>query len=129
MERPIPTTKPLRAFPPPASGRDRRRHPRTSTELPCKVLRPALARYLSARTTDLSAGGALLDIATTRPLEVGESIAVGIAWHGEGVLRSRDLVDATVVRADALPGSRQRIAVRFADEQIQVQELLPARAA
>ncbi len=98
---------------------DRRAHTRAETTLGCKLLRPAVARYLSARTTDVSAGGAMLEIDTTRPLIEGEDIEVGVAWTGSGLLSTKDLVSARVVRTTPLIGTRQRVAVRFARVQAQ----------
>jgi c-di-GMP-binding flagellar brake protein YcgR len=83
-----------------AAIQNRRSHARADTTLGCKILRPAVARYLSARTADVSAGGALLDIDTTRPLIEGEEIEIGVAWTGTGLLSTRDLVTARVVRTE-----------------------------
>lgn len=114
-------------MPTPAS-RDRRVHPRTPADLGCKVLRPALARYLSARTADVSAGGALIDLQTTTPLQEGEHLDVGVGWTGSGVLRARDLVEAVVVRATPLLNNSQRVAVRFATAQAAAARLIHASA-
>ncbi|MEM1184179.1 MAG: PilZ domain-containing protein [Planctomycetota bacterium] len=97
-----------------AAIQNRRSHARADTTLGCKILRPAVARYLSARTADVSAGGALLEIDTTRPLIEGEDIEIGVAWSGSGLLSTRDLVTARVVRTRPLHENRQEVAVRFA---------------
>jgi len=96
---------------------ERRTHGRADAMLGCKILRPAVARYLSARTVDVSAGGAQLEIDTTRPLIDGEDIEVGVAWTGSGLLSTRDLVTARVVRASEIHDNRQKVAVRFARVQ------------
>ncbi|MEM7623240.1 MAG: PilZ domain-containing protein, partial [Planctomycetota bacterium] len=93
---------------------DRRSHPRRAAVLGCKVLIPAASRYLTARTDDVSASGAAVEIETTQPLSAGQSVEIGLCWNNSGVIRSRDLIEATVVRASPAIGDRQRIALRFA---------------
>ena len=100
-----------------AAIQNRRQHARADATLGCKILRPAVARYLSARTADVSAGGALLEIDTTRPLIEGETVEIGVAWTGSGLLSTRDLVSARVVRTDPLHDNRQQVAVKFARVQ------------
>ena len=115
-----------------SKNQDRRTHARADALLGCKILRPAVARYLSARTADVSAGGALLEIDTTRPLIEGEDIEIGVAWTGSGLLSTRDLVTARVVRTSPMHDNRQKVAVRFARIQApaaSVVEHAPAQAA
>ena len=73
----------------------------------------------------------MIEIRTTTPVETGEIVAVGIAWASSSLIRTRDLVDARVVRATPLLESRQRVAVCFAQEQHQAAALMsdPSAAA
>lgn len=109
--------------------RDRRAHPRHHAELNCKLLRPAFARYITARTTDVGPGGARIDLRTTAPLEAGEVIDIAVAWNRDAVIRSRDLIAARVVRAGPLLSDRQQIAVRFETEQHRAEALADAPTA
>lgn len=108
--------------------KDRRRHDRRAAALGCKVMRAARARFLSAETADVSAGGALIEIRTATPVQLGESLDVAIAWDRGGLVRTRDLVAARAVRVTPLIGQRQRVAVRFEAEQAGAQgiEVSPA---
>ncbi len=103
---------------------DRRIHHRAPADLACKLLRPAIGRYLAARTADVSAGGALLEVLTSRPVTAGEDIEIGVCWAPAGVLTSRDLAAATVVRAGPVLRGSQLVAVRFAQVQAQAQALV-----
>lgn len=108
---------------------DRRAHSRSAVALGCKVVARSASRYLTARTTDVSAGGALVEIETTRPLEPGERLDIGVCWSGSGILRTRDLVEATVVRTTPGIGDRQRVAVAFEVPQINAKRIPTAHAA
>lgn len=96
---------------------ERRFHERGDAALGCKVLRPAVARFLAARTENVSEGGALLRVRTIRALEEGEGLAVGVSWRGGAALTTKDLVEATIARAGPLVDGEQEIAVRFAQPQ------------
>ena len=108
---------------------DRRRHTRTLTEIACKLLPNAECRYRSAITADVSAGGALLDLRTPKPLIAGEKLALSINWNGRPLMSRNELVTATVVRTSPLLDQRQRIAVEFDEPQAQAESLLGADAA
>lgn len=110
-------------------GADRRKYTRHNADLGCKLLRPSLARYLAARTDDISCGGAMMTIETTRPLIEGEQIEIGVSWKPSGLIRTRNLVPATVVRATPLLDNRQRIAVAFEQPQAEAESLAAAMAA
>ena len=108
---------------------DRRVHVRTPAEIACKLLQDADCRYRSALTADVSAGGALLDLRTPKPLQVGETLAVTVNWNGRPLMSRDDLVNATVVRAGPLLDQKQRVAVRFDEPQANADALLGADAA
>lgn len=96
---------------------ERRAFPRFQVARPCKVFHRNSQRYLAARTTDVSAYGALLRVDAPRPLQAGEELDVAVAWEEQPLLARESLMRATVVRlgpsmiADA--DRCQTVAVRF----------------
>ena len=101
------------------SEADRRAHPRAAADVGCKVLRANVARYLAARSRDVSRGGALLELRTPSPLAHGESLDIGLAWTGEAMLPRGGAIRARVVRATPLHAGIQRVAVVFENPQIE----------
>jgi len=108
---------------------NRRQHPRFAVEMECKLRRPSGLSYTPARTGDISAGGALLEIRTARPVRVGETLDVAMNWANRPVLASGDLVRARVVRVGPVHDETQRVAVRFDVPQAQADRLGTAEAA
>lgn len=108
---------------------DRRQHVRTSTEIACKLLQSAECRYRSALTTDVSKGGALVQLRTPKPLKTGETLRLSINWNGRPLMSRDELVEATVVRAGPMLEQVQQVAVRFLEPQAQAEALLGADAA
>ena len=94
-------------------GAERRRSPRNPVERLCKVFHGPTRRYLTAVTRDVSAGGALVTVESPRPLQVGDTIEVLIAWHHRAILSSSDQIEATVTRT-LFQGAKQIVAIRFA---------------
>lgn len=96
---------------------ERRSHPRIRLSRPVRVVRGESPSGLSfARTTDVSVGGALIEIATPRPFAIGESVRVAVlAEHA--VIDPRSLAEATIIRAEPIGPGRQRIAVCYASQQ------------
>ncbi|MBY0309211.1 MAG: PilZ domain-containing protein [Phycisphaerales bacterium] len=97
---------------------DRRLHPRIPVSRPARLLRgdrPASPGLAFARTTDISTGGALIEIAATRPFNIGESVRVAVL-SDSAVIDPRSMEEATVVRAQPAGPGRQRVAVRFAQQ-------------
>lgn len=92
---------------------ERRRHERRVLERGCKVLHARSLRYMAAQTRDLSPGGALLDLASERPLSVGDRIELLVDWDGHGVGARSAMVGATIVRVGERPDRRQRVGVAF----------------
>lgn len=80
--------------------RDRRRYERRGVERACKVYHPASRRYAAGRTVNLSAGGALVKVEGSRPLEPGEELDVIVAWDARAVLPAESMLRGRVVRAD-----------------------------
>ena len=92
---------------------DRRKHRRFRVERPGKVCRASIQQFAPARSRDLSFGGALLEVQSPRPFQVGELIDLGLSMNKAAVVPSTALVQGIVVRADTLDDSRQSIAVRY----------------
>ena len=92
---------------------NRRLHTRYAAGIDCKMLRGSASRYDFARTADVSAGGAALDVRTARPVRVGEDITIAMNWGHLPLLRSGDMVTARVLRAGPLLDNAQRVAIRF----------------
>ncbi len=98
----------LKAFVP-----DRRRHRRFTIERDGKVYRTLSRQYVSSKTRDLSVGGALLEVDSDRPFTAGERVDIGVASSTDGIIRNESMVQAVVIRADAVRGKKQTIAVRY----------------
>ncbi len=96
---------------------ERRHSERVECKRPCKVLHPASMRYMAARTLDLSATGALLELSHHRPLNTGDRVDVLIDWDQRGVVARDTTVEATIVRLGTPEGLRQRVGVSFLTEQ------------
>ena len=92
---------------------DRRVFPRTETEVCCKLRRSARTLFSAGRTLDLSASGALLELASPRNAEVGERIAIAFASITCPVTKAAKMVGAHVVRVGPVFNGHQQIAIEF----------------
>ena len=94
---------------------DRRRHPRRPAQRLVKLrCEDGALRYRTARTCDLSAGGALLELSGPAPLTAGQRLTLGIADpRAPAVLRRERMIRATIVRRESTAGGSPRLAVRF----------------
>ena len=96
---------------------ERRAFPRLRLARTCKVFHPGTQKFLPARTTDVSAYGALLRVDSPRPFQPGEDLEVAVAWDGEPLISGESLMRATIVRTG--PGGladaerSQTVAVQF----------------
>ncbi len=108
---------------------NRRLHPRYAVGIDCKLIRKAASRYDAARTGDVSAGGALLEVSTARPIRAGETLEIAVNWAHRPVLTSDELTSARVVRVEPLMSGKQRVAIRFDRPQEQADALAGAEAA
>lgn len=111
-------TQPIDRDPAPAptlvlDGSERRRHPRLGVDRACKLFRPELRRYEPAHTANISAGGCLIEVRSSRPLGPGERVNLGVAWTGQPLVRARQLLEAEVVRVSPGPEGAQVVALRF----------------
>lgn len=93
--------------------KERRAFTREPLSRPCKVLRHETRKYAPATTRDLSSGGALLEIRSTRPVRVGERLGVGVAWSHSPIINADSMVEAKVVRVHPIDKDRQAVAVSF----------------
>lgn len=96
-----------------ATTTERRLHARQNVTRPCTLFRRRTQRFVAARTRDVSAGGALLEIEAARPLVEGETLDVGIAWTSSPLLSESCLVEAKIVRVVQRDDTHQLVAVRF----------------
>lgn len=93
---------------------ERRHADRLAVDKPVKVQRASAARFEAARTVNVSASGALIELHSPRAIGAGERLALAIAAQPSVVLKARAFVPARVVRVRG-PGAHgsQRIAVEF----------------
>lgn len=97
----------------PIDEKDRRRHPRHEVSIPCKVYHPASRRFASARTRNLSIGGALLRVETGRPLLPGEPVDIALSLEPKPILPATMMAGARVVRSLPVGDASQELAVEF----------------
>ncbi len=99
-----------------ATDADRRANPRLSLTRACKVLEPRSGKYVGGVTCNVAAGGVLLRLDRELDLEPGDVLYVGITRKPrQGLLRSRDLFEAAVVRSLNVTTGGSAVAVRFRD--------------
>ncbi len=96
---------------------ERRRHRRFGIERDGKVYAPDTRTYSPARSRDLSVGGAMLEVDCERPFAPGQRIDITVASSTDGIVRNESMVQAVVIRADAIRGKKQTIAVRYLGAQ------------
>lgn len=106
----------------PASDRtsvseDRRQHTRLDLARPVKVYLPQARQYVAGATSNVSVGGAMLDLRSNRPLGIGDYVDVGVQWHSAAVLRAEQLVQSRIVRVQTRTDGSQRLAVAFIARQ------------
>ncbi len=102
---------------------DRRRFPRADAEIACKLRRDARALFTPGRTTNVSCGGAALELSGPRRAEVGERVAVAFEHAACPVTRSVQMVTGTVVRAGLSLNGVQRVALAFDVPQMGLEAL------
>ena len=93
---------------------ERRQADRLTVDKPVKVQRASAGRFEAARTVNVSASGALIELHSPRAIGAGERLALAIAAEASVVLKARAFVPARVVRVlgPGAPGS-QRVAIEF----------------
>jgi hypothetical protein len=96
---------------------DRRRDARMPITRPIKLQCAETGRYMAGRTSNLSAGGALLEVDHPSLLVAGQRLRLGIAWQdSQAVLASDTLAEAIVIRSLG-SGTSQSVAIQFARRQ------------
>lgn len=93
---------------------ERRTSPRQNIRRSCKVLHEPTGRYIGGHTRDLSPGGTLLELETTRPLRPGDSLALFIAWNEDVLLYNDDAMRAEVKHVLPMFNGRQLVGLEFA---------------
>lgn len=93
---------------------ERRRYARKSVSRPCKIFHCPSRRYLTARTCDLSSGGALIHLEDGRPISPGEEVLMVVDWTGRTIVPADRMVHGTVVRVAGAIGRHQSIGLQFA---------------
>ena len=97
-------------------GGNRRQHHRFTMTRASKIYRRASNTFVPAQTINLSVGGALIEAAAARPFEPGEIVDVGVALRPTNagtVIGSDAMVQAIVVRVEAIDEHRQSVALRY----------------
>lgn len=99
-------------------AQERRRAARIDVARACRVRRQAGLAFGTARTINMSTGGALLEVDSTRPIAPGERLAVAVAWDSGPLVGSSSFVPARVIRAteaasDQGTSRRQQVAIQF----------------
>jgi hypothetical protein len=94
---------------------DRRGSERVDMVRPLKVYDPKADRFFPGRTSNVSAGGALLCIRRSMPIQAGDRVDVGIAGldAGDEPMRLANMRSARVVRVSAIDALEQAVAVHF----------------
>lgn len=92
---------------------DRRFAHRIAVERPAKLRRRVSTHFEHAHTVNVSTTGALLEIESMRPVSVGETLSIAVAWDNAPLIGAGAFVPAKVVRADRTDDRKQRIALTF----------------
>lgn len=98
---------------------ERRQHQRQIVSRLCKVRDRKTAMYSPGQTSDISLGGAMIEVNRTRPFGPGDELDVVVAWANGAILSSESMVKATVKRVIPLDDTRQALAVQFAESAAQ----------
>ncbi len=94
---------------------DRRLYARSRAVRPAKMFHRAGLAYAPGSSEDLSEGGALLKLHSARRFERGDVVDIVVEPKSEpGVVRTRSLIEGTIVRSMPVGDDHQFVAVRFA---------------
>lgn len=80
------------------SSIDRRSSPRLALQKPAKIFLRGTWRYLPAKTRDVSASGALLELSEDRDVHVGDTVDLAIAERASAILRTDEFIAGRIVR-------------------------------
>ena len=110
-------------------AQERRAFHRESCSVNVKLRQCANALYTSGKATDVSMGGAAIELSGPRQAKPGERIAIAFESSSCAVSRAARMIGAEVVRVESHQDGHQRIAVRFdAPQLIASNESLPSAA-
>ena len=108
---------------------ERRMQGRTEILRPCRLYDPRTGKYLHGTTCNLSLEGVQIRITRPCPLNPGDTLMVGIAMNEKtGLLRAKDMFEATVVRALGTPSGHTLVALRSSEASIPIQSGLSEAA-
>ena len=108
---------------------ERRSQRRTELVRPCRLFDPRTGKYLHGTTCDLTVEGVLIRITRPCHLNPGDTFMIGIAMNEKtGLLRAKDMFEATVVRALGTPSNHTLVAFRCAKSSIPIQSGLSEAA-
>ncbi len=97
---------------------NKRRDSRFALQRRVKLLCPATGRCYAGRTSDYSAGGALLVMDGPSQLSPGEPVKVGLDWTGrQGLIKSEMMPKACIVRS-MTHADKQHVAIAFEERQL-----------
>jgi len=97
---------------------DKRHDSRFPLQRRVKLMCPTTGRCYAGRTTDYSAGGAMLVMDGPSQLSPGEPVRMGIDWTGrQGVIKSEMMPKACIVRSMTL-ADKQHVAIAFDQRQL-----------
>ncbi|HVZ94301.1 MAG TPA: PilZ domain-containing protein [Phycisphaerales bacterium] len=95
--------------------RERRKHTRTPLVRDCRVRDHRMIGYAAGKTSDISPGGALIQVDRTRAFGAGDELEVAVAWDHVAVLSSERTVRAVVRRVMPIDYHSQALAIEFKD--------------
>jgi hypothetical protein len=78
-----------------------------------KLLDQKSAKYVPAESTNISQGGLLLRVPSTRPFSAGDRVEVAVGWGESPVATSLAMSGGVVVRVSTIDHVHQAIAVRY----------------
>lgn len=111
------------------SMENRRRFARADAEINCKIRRDARTLFTPGRTTNISPGGAAIELLGPREARIGERVALAFEHATCPVTRAAHMITATVVRAGPMAAGSQAVAVAFDTPQFGLQVLDTPRMA
>ena len=94
---------------------NRRRNVREVIVRPCKVRDRRSLLFAAGETHDVSGGGAMVRIDSTRQFAPGDELDLAIAWKHEPVLSGEGLRRARVKRVLPIDFHHQALALEFLD--------------
>ncbi len=96
---------------------DRRQHARLTVSRPAKVYIPRVNQFVPGATRDVSRSGVMIEVRSPRPLNIGDTLDIGVAWTREAVLSSSRMMHGRVVRVESRSNGQQSLGVEFVQEQ------------